>query len=227
MVQGLTKSHIRQAYFDEQRIRHCLPPLSNDEKKTPDSNHHFAASTLVAEALRKWGERFDLPNGEVNVLMSLLGNLTNIVTAGPEVLAELPVEDRTKRLLQAFFGPDRGLQPTDQEGFHSPQEVWDVYCHAQPNTSMVIDETTPETIISPTPTSGAFQYRIQEGEVPTTSVPILRQEMPFEISEQHTFLHSSSYPSHSLRTTPFIVQGQYCTSNYPPYYQTQTYPQYH
>ena len=62
------------------------------------------ASAHVAEVLRIWEGRFDLSPGEVDVLMSVLGSAGNMVDA--KMLENVPVEEKTLRALQSFFGLD-------------------------------------------------------------------------------------------------------------------------
>ncbi len=97
IVEAIQKREIRCTYFQRQQTRYFLPRCGS----IPESCRP-AAAIHVAEALRSWADRFDLPPGEVNVLMSMMGSLGKIVTA--DGLDLVPVEERTKRLLRAFFG---------------------------------------------------------------------------------------------------------------------------
>lgn len=90
---------MKELYFDKQSSKHFLPmngfiPVSNST----------AAAQHTAEAIRTWADRLDLPDGEADVLMSLLGTLGDIVTADDNVLTNIPIEERSKRILHAFFG---------------------------------------------------------------------------------------------------------------------------
>jgi hypothetical protein len=119
VADAIKKRDIRELYFDKQRERYFLPHDSSSPSCTtptftrsssssttniPMSSAPYAA-THVAEALRHWAMRFDLPPGEANVLMSMLGTLGEIVTADDDpTLQTVPIDDRTKRLLHVFFG---------------------------------------------------------------------------------------------------------------------------
>ena len=116
LVDAIQKRDVRSAYFECQRQRFYVPRLSSIDGSTPeDANNATATWTIpqtcrpaaaahVANALRSWADRFELPPGEVDVLMSVLGSLSSIVTADPQQLEQLPLEARTKQLLTAFFG---------------------------------------------------------------------------------------------------------------------------
>lgn len=97
IIEAIQKKELRWAYFERQQARYFLPVQGS----IPESCRHTAA-IHIAEALRSWADRFDMPPGEVNVLMSMMGSLEKIVTA--DGLDMIPVEERTKRLLRAFFG---------------------------------------------------------------------------------------------------------------------------
>jgi hypothetical protein len=93
------KRDLKELYFDKQSSKHFLPmngfiPASNST----------AAAQHTAEAIRTWADRLDLPDGESDVLMSLLGTLGDIVTADDNVLTNIPIEERSKRVLHVFFG---------------------------------------------------------------------------------------------------------------------------
>lgn len=114
IIDAIPKREIRSLYFQRQHARYFSPRLvvhnsgggseehSSHSMMIPDFCRPHAA-THIAETLRSWANRFDLPPGEINVLMSLRGSLAKIATTA-DGLDMVPVEDRTKRLLRAFFG---------------------------------------------------------------------------------------------------------------------------
>jgi hypothetical protein len=109
MVDALQKRGVKHLYFNKQREKHYLPDSRSSTnggaggtKISP--SYSASAAKHVAEALRQLGERFDMPPGEADVLMSLLGTLGDIATADDNVLANIPMEDRSKQILHAFFG---------------------------------------------------------------------------------------------------------------------------
>jgi len=123
IIDAIQKREIRSLYFQRQQTRFFSPRLvqvgGGDDDGHPSTSTTTTkmrmmiipescrphAAIHIAETLRSWAHRFDLPPGEVNVLMSVLGSLTTIATTPPaHGLDMVPVEDRTKRLLQAFFG---------------------------------------------------------------------------------------------------------------------------
>jgi hypothetical protein len=108
----MKKKDAKHAYFEKQRERFFLPTSSITSTNSIPMACAPAAAAHVAEALREWAQSFDLPPGEANVLMSLLGTLGDIVTADDHVLESVPIDDRTKRLLHVFFGSSGNTQPT-------------------------------------------------------------------------------------------------------------------
>lgn len=60
-----------------------------------------AAAMHVTTAFRNWANRFELPVGESDVLMSRFGTISGIGTAD---LSAAPLYDRTKDKLHSFFG---------------------------------------------------------------------------------------------------------------------------
>ena len=99
------KKDFKRVYFENQRENNFLPPQSSSSIPTTLAP---AAATHVAEAFRQWAMRFELPPGEANVLMSwpFLGTLSKIVSVDGNILQSIPIEDRSKQLLQVFFGGD-------------------------------------------------------------------------------------------------------------------------
>lgn len=110
----LSKSKKRHLYYQRQMAAHFVPPNNTANAQ----EHQRAAMVHVAEALRKWADRYELPPGEINVLMSLMGTLGNISKAG-RLLENAPVEERTKQLVCAFFGRPE-LPPTQQSVVENP-----------------------------------------------------------------------------------------------------------
>eukprot|EP00934_Nitzschia_sp_Nitz4_P004063 Nitzschia sp. Nitz4//scaffold175_size95217//78713//80063//NITZ4_004735-RA/size95217-augustus-gene-0.27-mRNA-1//-1//CDS//3329538975//4053//frame0 len=97
MIQALTKQNVRQTFWKRQQVRYFVEP--SEECRTDTAEHVF-------HALERWGERFEVPPGDLQVSMSIGGTLQEIVDRAvtPGGLDELPVEERTKHVVRAFFG---------------------------------------------------------------------------------------------------------------------------
>jgi hypothetical protein len=119
VVEAISKQRTMAVqYFEAQARKHYLPTPGVSNGATIPEVCRPEAAEQIAEALRSWAERFDLPPGEINVLMSTIGSLGAIVTATQEQSSLLldttiPVEDRTKRLLRAFFAGTTPSTPKD------------------------------------------------------------------------------------------------------------------
>ena len=107
VADAIPKRELRERYFESQGKRYFLPLEGGTF--IPKTSAPAAAAHL-AVAFRSWAERFDLPTGEADVLMSLLGTLGNIASADDEILDGVPIEERSKRALHAFFGSEGNTQ---------------------------------------------------------------------------------------------------------------------
>ena len=115
----------KRALFQRLETKYFLPPRSvsktNTDGKVPSaiarlpgqiatknqsktSNAAAAAAAHVAEGLRKIARAFELPNGEEDILMSELRDLKTIATADDSLLATIPIDQRTQKVLHGFFG---------------------------------------------------------------------------------------------------------------------------
>jgi len=101
---AMKKKELKEAYFERQREEVFLPQESTN---IVPSTSAAAAAKYVARTFRQWAERFELPPGEADVLMSMLGSLGEITVADSNVLDSLPIDSRSKMLLQSFFGSQR------------------------------------------------------------------------------------------------------------------------
>jgi hypothetical protein len=131
---------LRSKFTDKIRIASFCP---KDERNTIEGNtaipsnaeedyaYDVAAANQVKMALREWGHRSGIPNGETDVLLRVLPNLGQLVCAKDDALSMIPVEGRTKQKWRRF------LSSHDDDPFN-------------PNKT-TIDETTvdPTMIISP------------------------------------------------------------------------------
>ena len=70
----------------------------------------------VADALRAWSDGVGIPRGEMDVMMGMLGSLEAIVTADGRALANVPVSDRTKQMIVAFFSSPPPAFGADGDG---------------------------------------------------------------------------------------------------------------
>lgn len=106
--------HVAKSQFFQKQHEKYYLPADPTVHSIPRSSAP-AAARHVAEAFRTWAERFDLPPGEANVLMSLLGSMGAIIGTlnDDESLRSVPVDERTKQILRDFF---LGYRQSEGEG---------------------------------------------------------------------------------------------------------------
>lgn len=237
----MKKRDIRQLYFDKQRERYFLPRDSSSPSCTtptftrssstniPMSSAPYAA-THVAEALRHWAMRFDLPTGEANVLMSMLGTLGEIVTADDDpTLQSVPIDDRTKRLLHVFFG-SKGRKSNTQPP--APETVTvtpaSYYYRSPPppptNNNNVHDDdclvaptqgSTSSRIMDEQASSACYYYNPEPASLPP---PPPRMLMP---QSQNSYLQQQQLQQqrprgHATRMPPLFSGHHLPCASYPP-----------
>ncbi|KAL7564128.1 hypothetical protein ACA910_021103 [Epithemia clementina (nom. ined.)] len=99
------KEALKQAFFRRQELQYCVPKSSsrnstNDGKAVNDHQKTQYASNHVRQVFANWARRFELPVGEEDVLMEMLGNLQTIASLKHQ---DVPIEDRTRQMLNSFF----------------------------------------------------------------------------------------------------------------------------
>ena len=97
MIQSLSdeKKEKRCKYFAAIAAKNFLPGSQPTQELI--ANH-------VISVLRAAAERIEMPDGDSNVVLSVMGNLANVATADAVALADMPIRDATKELLLSFFG---------------------------------------------------------------------------------------------------------------------------
>jgi hypothetical protein len=99
------KRALRREFVERQLLACFLP---DDASGFPHPNADGQAAMNGASAFREWAELFELPPGEADVLMSIMGTLENIVTGDYQALTRAPLEDRSKEILHGFFESQAG-----------------------------------------------------------------------------------------------------------------------
>jgi hypothetical protein len=110
----------KRIFLQRLEKKYFLPNIISDENNnnnassSNDNNVDETAATVeevevataihVAEGIRKFGDMFELPEGEVDILMSELKDLQTIATADDSLLDTIPIEERTRKVLHSFFG---------------------------------------------------------------------------------------------------------------------------
>jgi hypothetical protein len=144
----------------------------------------------VAEALRRWGNRYEIPPFDVNILMSVLGSLAAIASGNG--LDTVPVEDRTKKLVRAFFGIP---EPVDHQNFRTPPPAGGAARHEPPpppGSYPMQAWNSQSMMVSP---FAGFTPTYMAGRDP----PIVGHTMP---RGQHQQNHEDSFNPYSVHYDP-------------------------
>jgi hypothetical protein len=93
VVQSLSplKREKRKQYFTQIGNQHYLP---NKETKSDPTKESIA--NHVSKAFHAWAERFEMPEGDSNVLLNIMGSLGDVVGADTKALDDLPIRNATK-----------------------------------------------------------------------------------------------------------------------------------
>ena len=102
------KIGMKEKFFAEQCRSNGLQPSSSSASSSGaeaplDTKSGSAVAQRVADALRAWSDGAGIPRGEMDVVLGMLGSLEAVVAADGRALATVPVSDRTKRMIVAFF----------------------------------------------------------------------------------------------------------------------------
>eukprot|EP00970_Alexandrium_tamarense_P003569 scaffold559_cov190-Alexandrium_tamarense.AAC.64 len=95
---SLEKKEKKRQYFTKIANQNYLPTDNGTEPtKEAIANH-------VSKTFNAWAERFEMPEGDSNILLSMMESLNNVVTTDANMLEEAPIRNATKEMLGAFFG---------------------------------------------------------------------------------------------------------------------------
>jgi hypothetical protein len=207
----------KRMYFEKQHQKYFLP-----KPRHIPATSRPAATKYVADAFWLWADRFELPEGEADVIMSLLGSMQAIGTADKKVLRSVPIDSRSKKYLLQFFGSMSedevsqydaqqeilltGLSaseyPLNDCKFSSPQTS-----KMMTNNSLVYSQTTAHR----SPTIGHNYYLQQQDNVPSMTVAVERQN-PLGPSYNYLSFHAPVAPP--PHTHFYQQQQQHRKTNY-------------
>jgi len=135
------KIGMKEKFFAEQCRSNGLQPSSSSASSSGaeaplDNKSGSAVAQRVADALRAWSDGAGIPRGEMDVVLGMLGSLEAVVAADGRALAGVPVSDRTKRMIVAFFSSSplamssssaalvgRGVDEERQDGMAAVEEM--------------------------------------------------------------------------------------------------------
>jgi len=199
VVQTLTpaRRNLKKQFYDAVKSKNFVG----------DKTAREAAAAHVTAAFRNFAQRFELPVGEEDVLLSRFGSISGIGTAD---LSSAPIYDTTKDTLTAFFGSHHGRQSVDdihqsnsqQQMNNMPMEIQESYM-AQ-NSYQGMNETS---------TRGPFAH--QRKQPPSNDFQRTSQDsmvgMVIEDAERMGFsqFDSREDPSENMSATPQLVSQQF------------------
>jgi len=101
LVQSLApeKREKRKRYFAQVASQKFLPGSETRPSQEVVANH-------VMKTFRTLGERFEMPEGDSSVVLSMLGSLVSVATANKDTLDDVPIRNASKELISRFFGTD-------------------------------------------------------------------------------------------------------------------------
>lgn len=158
-------SQIKRAkYHEKQHGKYFLPQPTHIPIVCRE-----AAAMHVAEAFRDMGVRFEFPPDETDVILSILGTLGNTASANDTLLASIPIDRRSKTMLQLFFG----TMSKDQESVMPPSVVHQVEDSIGHEASLQ-RPTLPACIHYRQATTGPLSFR------PSTAGSVIRERFQWQ-----------------------------------------------
>ncbi|KAL7519323.1 hypothetical protein ACHAWX_004790 [Stephanocyclus meneghinianus] len=96
------KREKKRQYFAQIANQNYLPNKENGNDPTNESiaNH-------VSKTFHEWAERFEMPQGDSNVLLNFMGTLGDVITADAKALDDVPIRNATKEIVSLFFGSSK------------------------------------------------------------------------------------------------------------------------
>jgi hypothetical protein len=104
----------RKKYFEQVGNQNFLPGGGATQEVI--ANH-------VSKTFNDWAARFEMPDGDSNVVLSVLGSLGKVTTADRRMLDDVPIRNASKDLILNFFGENTeeeemvAAQQSEQDDF--------------------------------------------------------------------------------------------------------------
>ena len=90
------KREKRRKYFAQVGNQNFLPGGGTQHTHEVIANH-------VTKTFDAWAERFEMPEGDSAVVLSVLGSLANVTTADMHVMDDVPIRNASKEMIIGFF----------------------------------------------------------------------------------------------------------------------------
>jgi hypothetical protein len=156
------KRNRKAQYFLQQRQKWFIDTGGGSNNARAPDNYAVA---LATGTFREWATN-KLPEGEADVVLSLLGTLKAIVTANDLSFENVPINVRSQHTLQSFFGSIDEQQP--------PQQQWEFQDSFGAETMRSVGHPVPNLYWPPPPSTNRFpngsggilSANVTPGEIP-------------------------------------------------------------
>lgn len=176
----------RKKYFEQVGKQSFLPGGGATQEVI--ANH-------VSKAFNDWAARFEMPDGDSNVVLSVLGSLGKVTTADRRMLDDVPIRNAAKDLILNFFGDKAkeemvAAQQSEQDDFIDDLDDSELLGCPDPSTTNDVKQQTP----FPNRYNNYDQSTVEEvhnqksfiGHVPFTFTPMVppQQQLHQIVSDQ-------------------------------------------
>lgn len=173
-----------------------------------DNATQEAAAAHVTAAFRNFGQHFELPVGEDEVLMSRFGSLAGIATAD---LSSAPIYNSSKEMLTAFFGSTLGMQtqqPVNSGGMYTQSSNLPPMNHLPMAMNVPYAAQDSRQVMNAS-RGGPFQQRQQSSNEYRTPPPagMVPADERMDYSQFQAWQDASQ--EDTVRATPQLVSQQF------------------
>mmetsp|Transcript_46963 Transcript_46963/g.98525 ORF Transcript_46963/g.98525 Transcript_46963/m.98525 type:complete len:455 (+) Transcript_46963:83-1447(+) len=189
LVQALTpeKREKRKKYFAQIASKNYFPSEGSQPTKEAVANH-------VTKIFNDWAERFEMPNGDSNVILSMLGSLGNVAAANKGTMDEVPIRNDSKELISRFFG---GESSTSGD---TPIDIDDEKMEAHSNENEFYDNIDDSELLK-CPDPSCVDSQTQE---PGYHPPISDQYSQTQMTTNHPLEQNRQSFSENIDFTPML-----------------------
>jgi hypothetical protein len=231
---------LRAKFTDKIRAANFCPKQNGDESgsnvaisSNPEQEYAFdvAAAQQVQMALREWGHRAGLPDGESDVMLRAIPNLGQLVSVNDDALGMIPVDGATKQKWRHFVSSpddspvDLGKRSNDD---NIPQMYTDPSMIISPPSRNIYTAAASPSIVGPMydNTIHTTYTQFEDGNIMSQGFPT-----PFHLTNTHiqsnfeapyvpNNVQAYHLGNHLLNMEALVTPDQYTTMQYhpePPY----------
>jgi hypothetical protein len=187
------KREKRRKYFAQVGSQNFLPGGGTQQEVI--ANH-------VTKTFNAWAERFEMPDGDSAVVLSVLGSLANVTTADIHVLDEVPIRNASKELIIEFFAHTKAVEKemeaqSYQDEFNDDLDDSELLKCPDPSTLNAVQQSErtpfpPRYYRGTTNQSLVHNHQSFSGNVPFNFTPMVPPQQPGHRSTSSIFPGSFS-----------------------------------